>query len=186
MHHTVLSSLLCASLCVVPVAVANAQTPLANQEPGLWELRLVDGSSLASIALGVQQMLKGLPEAQRRQMEQLMGNKGVELPTVIRQCLTPEMARSDLKTQLTSHGIQCQELEWQEAPDGGRFSFVCTNPQGDWTGQGRVRDATARSFQSEATVQGKYKGQPVSLDMKHEARWLGADCGDVKPPVQSR
>lgn len=63
----------------------------------------------------------------------------------------------------------------------GRFSFVCTNPEGDWTGQGRIENATARSFDSEATVQGKYKGQRVSLDMKHEARWIGPDCGTVKP-----
>lgn len=165
----------------MPVVAAPAQTPLANREPGLWELRLVDGSSLASIAMGVQQAFKNLPEAQRRQMEQLMGGRGLELPTVIRQCLTPEMARGDLKTQLASHDIECSELDWQESAGSGRFSFVCTNPEGDWTGQGRIRDASARSFNSEATVQGKYRGQPVSFDMKHEARWLGADCGNVQP-----
>ena len=112
-----------------------------------------------------------------------MGGSGrVNLPTVIQQCLTPELARSDLKTLLAEHDIQCSELEWQESAGSGRFSFVCTNPDGDWTGQGRIANATARSFNSEASVQGKYKGQPVSLDMKHEARWLGPDCGNVRPP----
>ena len=166
----------------MPFAGAAAQTPLANREPGLWELRLVDGSSLASLALSVEQAFKNLPDAQRKQMERLMGGSNrVALPTVIQQCFTPELARSDLKTLLAEHDVQCSELEWQESAGSGRFSFVCTNPDGDWTGQGRIENATARSFNSEATVQGKYKGQPVTLDMKHEARWLGPDCGDVKP-----
>jgi len=172
--------LLLGGASVLPFAAAGAQTPLANRAPGLWELRLVDGSRLASIALGVQQAFRNLPEAQRRQMEQLMGSQGLKLPTVIRQCLTPELARSDLKTVLADHDIECSEFEWQESGGSGHFSFVCSNPDGDWTGQGRISDATGRSFNSEATVQGKYRGQPVSLDMKHEARWLGADCGDVK------
>lgn len=187
MRQVFLSLFLYASLVLAPLTPAAAQTPLVRQDPGLWELRLVDGSSLASIALGVQQALKGLPEAQRRQMEQLMGARGIQLPTVIRQCLTSDMVHRDLKTELASHDIQCAELDWQASPDGGRFSFACTHPDGDWTGQGRMHNATARSFQSQASVQGKYKGQPVSLDMTHEARWLGADCGDVRPPaVQSR
>ncbi len=157
-------------------ATALGQTPLAERAPGLWEIRLVDGSSLASIALGVQQALKNLPEGQRRQMEQLMGGGGVKLPTVIRQCLTPEMARGDIKSQLAQHDISCSELDWQESGGSGRFSFVCSNSQGDWTGQGRIWDATPKHFMSEANVQGKYKGQPVTLDMKHEGRWLGSDC----------
>ena len=156
----------------------HAQAPFENREPGLWELRLVDGSRLASLALGVQDMLKNLPEGQRRQMEQLMGTPGLDLnlPTVIRQCLTPDMIRGDLKTQLAREDIECSELDWRESGGTGRFSFVCSNPQGDWTGDGRIWDATPRSFKSKASVQGKYKGQPVALDMEHEAKWLGPDC----------
>lgn len=181
-HGSILFSSLAAVLsALMPAAAAFAQTPLANREPGLWELRLVDGSRLASMALGMQQALKNLPESRRRQMEQLMGGAGIELPTVIRQCLTPDMARSDLKPQLAAHDIHCSELEWQEAGDSGRFSFVCSNPQGHWTGQGRIWDATAKHFMSEASVQGKYKGQQLAFDMKHEARWLGSDCQGVKP-----
>lgn len=181
MQRIVYSSL--AGVLAFFVAHASvAQTPLANREPGLWEIRMVDGSNLASIALGAQQVLKNLPEAQRRQVEQLMGGTKVQLPTVTQQCLTSEMARSDIKSQLAAHDIDCSELEWEEAGGSGRFSFVCTNPQGDWTGQGHIWDATAKSFKSEASVQGKYQGQRVSLDMKHEARWLGADCKGVKPP----
>ena len=167
--------------CLTPLT-ATAQTPLANREPGLWELRLVDGSSLASLALGVEQAVRNLPEAQRRQMEKLLGGgQSLKMPTVIQQCLTPELARSDMQALLAEHDIRCSELEWQESAGSGRFSFVCSNPEGDWTGEGRIHNATARSFNREATVQGKYKGQRVALDMKHEARWLGPDCGNVKP-----
>lgn len=179
MHRLLLSLSLCMS-CLAPPAV-SAQTPLANRKPGLWELRLVDGSSLATLALGVEQALKNLPEAQRRQMERLMGGGALKPPTVIQQCLTPELARSDLKNLLAEHEIKCSELDYQESAGSGRFSFVCSNPDGDWTGEGRIHNATARSFNSEATVQGKYQGRPVTLDMKHEARWLRPDCGNVKP-----
>lgn len=177
MRHRLLASLIGALTLTVSAGAVSAQTPLAERAPGLWELRLVDGSGLASVALGAQQMFKNLPEAQRKQMERLMGgSSGVSLPTVIRQCVTPEQTRSDIKPELAKHEISCSELEWQESGGSGRFSFVCTNPDGDWTGQGRIWDATPKRFMSEANVQGRYKGQPVTLDMKHEARWLQANC----------
>lgn len=168
--------------CLGIGSVSFAKTPLADREPGLWELRLVEGSSLAALALGLQDAVRNLPEAQRRQMEKLMGGSGLQLPTVIRQCLTPEMARKDLKAELADRRIDCSELNWQQSGDGGRFTFVCTNADGDWTGQGRIWDASATRFKSEATVQGRYRGQPVSLEMKHEAQWLGPDCKAAKTP----
>lgn len=164
------------------IPAAHAQTPLANREPGLWELRLVDGTRLAAMALSMERTLKSLPEERRRQMMQLMGGSDITLPTVIRQCLTPEMARSDIRPQLAEHDIHCSTLEWQESGDSGEFSFVCTNPQGKWSGKGRISDATPRSFTSQASVEGTYRGQQLAFDMTHEARWLGADCGDVRPP----
>src|SRR5690606_20771461 len=127
LQRNFLSTLLLAAACAGTISTAAAQTPLANRQPGLWEVRLVDGSSLASIALGVQQEFKKLPEEQRKQMEQLMGGSQPPLPTVIRHCVTTEMVNKDLKTELASHDIQCSELEWQEAGGTGRFSFVCTN-----------------------------------------------------------
>ena len=172
-------ALLWGALCAAPIA-SYAQTPLANRAPGVWELRLVDGSSLASLALGVQQAFKNLPEGQRKQMEQLMGGSRLPLPTTIRYCLTSDMVGRDLKSELASHDIQCSELEWQESGGTGRFSFVCTNPDGDWTGDGRIWDATDKHFMSEAKVQGKYKGQPVALDVSYEAQWLGPDCQAAK------
>lgn len=180
MRHIVLTLSLGVASSFIPAAAADS--PLAEREPGLWEIRLVDGSSLASIALGAQRMFKDMPEAQRKQMEQMIGIESATLPTVIQQCLTPEMAQSDLKTLLASHDIQCSELEWQESAGSGRFSFVCANPQGDWTGEGRIWGATAKQFNSEASVQGKYKGQRLAMDMQHEARWMGPDCKGVQPP----
>lgn len=180
MQRTVIMLALMAT-ALAPVGTALAKPPLANREPGLWEIRLVDGNSLASVALGIEQALQNLPESQRQQMQAIVGGKSLQLPTVIQQCLTPELARSDLKTLLATHDIQCTELEWQESGGSGRFHFVCSNPEGDWTGEGRISAATGRSFDSDARVQGKYRGQRVAMDMKHQARWLGPDCGAVKP-----
>ena len=175
MRRIFFSTLLWAAACAGLMSTAAAQTPLANRAPGLWEIRLIDGSSLASIALGVQQALKNLPEGQRKQMEQLMGGTSLKLPTVIQHCVTPDMVNKDLKTELARHD-QCSELEWQEAGGSGRFSFVCTNPDGDWTGEGRIWDASEKSLKSETKLQGKYQGQRVALDMEHHAEWLGPDC----------
>ncbi|MFA7670232.1 MAG: DUF3617 domain-containing protein [Burkholderiaceae bacterium] len=168
--------------CLMAAGASFAQTPLAEHEPGLWELRLVDGSHLASIALGVQDMFKNLPESQRKQVEKLVGRSNLGIPTVTQTCLTREMTQRDLKSVLAEHEVDCSELDWQESGNTARFSFVCSNPQGDWTGSGRIWDSTATSFKSEATVQGKYKGQRLALDMKHEAQWMGADCKGVAPP----
>lgn len=173
--------LLSSAACLAPWAGAFAQSPLENREPGLWEVRLVDGSSLASLALGVQKAVTNLPEGQRKQMEQLLGGSSLKLPTVTRYCVTPDMKRADFKTELARQNVNCSELDYQESGGTGRFAFVCTNPDGDWTGEGKVSEATAKQFRTDAKVQAKYKGQRLAWDMTHEGRWLGADCQGVKP-----
>jgi Protein of unknown function (DUF3617). len=167
---------LCAAIFFAPLMANAASSPLTLREPGLWEIRLVDGSSLAGLALGVQQAVTGLSAEQRKQVERLLGSSAVKLPTVMRYCVTPDMKKVDFKTELAKRNINCSELDYQEAEGSGRFNFVCTSPDGDWTGEGKILDASAKHFRTEAKVQAKYRGQRLAWDMTHEGQWMGADC----------
>ena len=181
MRHSIYTGLLCAAAGFAPLTAAADPSPLANREPGLWEVRLVDGSSLASVALGVEKAVTGLPENQRKHVERLLGGSPINLPTVTRYCVTPAMKEADFKSELVKQGINCSQLEYQEAGGNGRFAFVCTNVDGDYTGEGRITEATAKHFRAQAKVQAKYKGQRLAWDMTHEGQWLGSDCMGVKP-----
>jgi len=167
-------------LSVSALPAAQAQKVLAERQPGLWELRLVEGTSLANMALQAEQLLKNMPPAQRQQMEKLLGAKALPLASVMRYCVTPDMTRTDLRSELIKHDVECSELEWQEGGGQGRYSFVCSHPDGDWTGEGRLSNATAKHLRAETRVQGKYRGQRLAMEMTHEAKWLGDDCKDVK------
>jgi len=181
LRNTLVSSLFILGVALFPSSGAWAQKVLAERQPGLWELRLVEGTSLANMALQAEQLLKNMPQAQRQQVEKLLGAKALPLASVTRYCITPEMTQADLRSELAKHDVQCAELEWQEGAGHGRYAFVCSHPEGDWTGEGKLSNVSSTHLRAETRVQGKYRGQRLAMDMTHEANWLGHDCKDVKP-----
>lgn len=132
---------------------------------------------------GMQDTLQQMPEAQRKQMEQMMAESGVNLakPNSVRECITPEMAKRGFEPAMDDVDMTCSEVEWSGSKSESRYVMACSSPDGDWEVRGRIWDATSKSYNNEMTMVGNVEGQPVTMDMTHEARWLSADCGDVQP-----
>ncbi len=162
--------------------VVASQT-LQQRDPGLWEIRMNQGSPLAAVMQSMEGMLEGMPPAQRKQMEQMMQQSGASLaePTVIKQCVTPEMAARDFQSYSDDPDMDCTTTSQKMSGTEGEFAFTCQSDEGEWKGQGRIWDVSAKHYKSEMTMEGTVEGRPLKVDMSHDAKWVSSDCQGVKP-----
>jgi hypothetical protein len=160
-------------------AVAHAQTapPI---KPGLWQVateRLVDGQKMQMPDMAAQ--MQNMPPEARKQMEAMMKQRGVDMSGGagnMKICMTREQLdegrwRSDegrCKTDFLSRTA----TQW-------KWRSVCTQPPSESEGEANI--ASPERYTVKVTTTSQRKGEPRSMQMTMNARWLGADCGDVKP-----
>jgi hypothetical protein len=168
------------------LAAATLALPAAAQQlkPGLWEMsNHVNDSSgrLAGAMAEAQKQMAQMPPEQRRMMEQMLAQHGVQLSSgspgamVAKMCLTPEMVKNN-DLPMSQQG-NCTH---QRSPvSGGKmtFSFSCTDPKA--SGDGEITFKNDSSYTMKARVLQGGAGDVMTVDSS--ARWLGADCGSIKP-----
>ncbi|MBL0729371.1 DUF3617 domain-containing protein [Piscinibacter sp. HJYY11] len=160
-------------------AVAHAQTapPL---KPGLWQVtseRLVDGQKVQMPDMSAQ--MANMPPEARKQMEAMMKQRGIDMSggagnTKI--CMTREQLdegrwRSDEGSCKTDFTTRTSTL-W-------KWRSVCTQPTSESEGEASI--ASPERYTVKINTTSNRKGEPRSMQMTMNAKWLGADCGDVKP-----
>lgn len=171
MHRTVL----CLLLGLAAGTAALGQTPPIK--PGLWEVRndsTVGGQRMPDMA----ERMKSMPAEQRKRMEALMKQRGVDTSGgALRICMTRQTldqghwqdgGRADCKTNVTSRSSSA----W-------KWRSVCTQPAVTSDGEAVFHDAEHYTVSIRSTV--AVQGQPRESTMVSKARWVDADCGDVKP-----
>jgi len=159
-------------------------------KPGLWEVSTKMSSSSGEMEKAIAQMQKQMasmsPE-QRKIMEDMMGKQGMSMSssgpggTTIKLCVTPEMA--DTSTIPKQQG----DCTHTNAPRNGntmKFSFVCTKPPS--SGEGQVTFVDANNYQSTMSVTATRNGKPETMNMKGTGKFLGSDCGTIKPIAAPR
>jgi hypothetical protein len=92
-------------------------------------------------------------------------------------CITREMAaRNEVPVQ------QQGDCTHKRAPAPGnsmKISFTCTNPR--TTGEGEVSFQGDTGYRMKMKLMSEASGTPETYTMDAAARWLGADCGNVRP-----
>ena len=153
---------------------------------GLWELenRIASASpeAMAIMAAAQQQMANMAPE-QRKAMEQMMAQHGVNLSlgdgggVKLTYCLSKEMAE---KQELPAgQPGQCTTSR-TPVPGGLNVSFNCSRPPSSGNGQVIFNGDTAYSMRM--NVNSSAQGKAQQMLVEGSGRWLGADCGSVAPP----
>lgn len=160
----------CHGLC----AQAQTAPPI---KPGLWEVqseRLVNGQPMPDLA----QRMKDMPPEARARMEAMMKARGGP--------------NGGLKICHTKESL-AQE-RWQEAQTRCKTDFgtrtgsvwkwhsSCGEPTASET-DGEVTFSSAESYTVKTSTTMTMRGQPRTSQMTMNAKWVGADCGDVKPVV---
>ncbi|MBC7940288.1 MAG: DUF3617 domain-containing protein [Chitinophagaceae bacterium] len=178
---------LVALLLVGAAAGASAQKVL----PGLWEssasVKMQGVQADAAMAKMQQEMAKEMakmPPEQRKMVEDMMAKQGVGIggpgakPNTVRLCITPEQAaRDELPQDETG---RCKQQNVQRSGSVLRFSFICEGPP-PTRGEGEYTLIDPKNYKGRVVVDSSVSGQPQRMEMQQTGRWLGADCGNLKP-----
>lgn len=169
------------SLTVAGASFAAPSFP--EREPGLWELTLTQDSPLGEMLKSTQEAMKHMPEAERIKMEEIMKQSGVMSgqPNVVRECVTPEMAKRDFQPSMDDPEMKCSDMKWSGSRSDSTYTMTCTNEDGKWAIRGRIWDVTAKSYKSSMTMTGAVEGQPMNMEITHNAKWVSSDCGGTAP-----
>lgn len=170
---------------VAAALTAGAALAQSQMKPGLWEvtqkMQSASGHMEQQMAQ-MQQQMAAMPPEQRKMMEEMMAKRGVRMGpggaggTSMKMCMTREMAeRNEMPTQ--DRG-DCKKTV-QRSGNTVKMSFTCTNPAS--SGEGQYTFNSPESYSMKMVVNTTVQGRPETMNMDGTGKWLGADCGDIKP-----
>jgi hypothetical protein len=154
-------------------------------KPGLWEINSkVSGNPEMDKAMAeMQKQLAAMPPAQRKQMEQMLAQQGVQFGigaaggTVAKMCFSKKMADEfDVRVDAKD---DCVYTRQPRLGNSMKFSFSCEG--GKTTGQGEYRLVGDAGWDGDVSVTSTEKGKKQTMNVKSTGKWLGANCGDLKP-----
>jgi hypothetical protein len=178
---TPLATIACALACALALP-AGAQ----DMKPGLWELNNKVGSSDRQMNAAMEEMQKqlaGMSPEQRQTIQQMMDRNGLQMQIgaggalTTRMCMTKEMIRRK------EFPVQEGNCTQQVTPLSARrmhVAFSCTNPQA--SGEGEMTLDSDTSYRAKMHIKGTGGGRQQAVDMDVTGKWLGADCGQLRPP----
>jgi hypothetical protein len=172
------------------VVALTAHADGTGLKPGLWEVRIVkqvvDGRDLSAQMAGLndkmQQAMASMPPQQRAQMEAMMKQRGAGMghDGSSRMCVSPEMARRD--RPVVDREGRCQPATVTRSGNHATFEFSCTIDGDTTTGKGSsTTGADLISTQVDMKTR-KANGETHVTQTETEMRFVGSDCGSVKPP----
>ena len=177
-----------ASTAYLMVALALASTSHAQtppMKPGLWEVtpdsQMVNGQPIPDMSAKLAEQMKHMPPDMRAQMEAQMKARGIQLAPDskglnMRMCITKEMLAQNRWQKVEGH---CQNAAPKITGATWRWKFTCSEPPSD--GEGSTTFQGSEAYTGDMQMHTTRNGQVQTVAMKHHAKWLGADCGALKP-----
>ena len=155
-----------------------------SMKPGLWETTNKMQSSSGQMEQGMaqmQQQMANMPPEQRKMVEDMMAKQGMAMgagrsPT-IKMCISPEQAE---RAELPQQEGNCKQEMLERSGSTMRYRFSCTGTP-PTSGEGEYTLASPTSYSGRASVLMQVQGKPEKMDMTTTGRWVGADCGAIKP-----
>ena len=175
--------------CIATLALALAALGVQAQKvaPGLWEAQTdvkVGNAEMQAQMKRAQEQMAKMPPEQRKMMEDMMARQGVQMGSAaggrpsVRYCVSKEQAeRGDVPQDADG---RCKRDSLERSGSTIRFKFSCSNPPS--TGSGEITFASDKAYAMKMVVDGSSaKGQPGTMEMTSNAKWVAADCGALKP-----
>ena len=174
-------------LAVAALAVASCGAFAQGMKPGLWEIthKMQTGSGEMEQQMAqAQAQMANLPPEQRKMMEEMMAKQGVRMGAsgpggmTVKVCMSREMAeRGEVPTQQQQG--DCRTTTQPRTGNTMKMAFTCTNPPS--SGEGQVTFVSNESYAMKMAMTTAVQGRPERINMEGGGKWLGADCGDIKP-----
>jgi hypothetical protein len=156
-------------------ASATAQTPPVK--PGLWEVhaeRQIDGKQAPSPGAA----MKNLTPETRAKIQAMMKQKGITagLDGDGRVCLSKESLDAG---RWQNPAANCKTEFVSRSASAWKWHSVCA--QSDSVTDGEAVFANPESYTVNTSSTRTFRGETKTTKMTLRAKWLGADCGDLKP-----
>jgi hypothetical protein len=161
-------------------AAAVQAQPVPPIKPGLWQVsleRAVDGQARPSPA----DRMANMPPEMRAKMEAAMKARGMDMGGGggdMKVCHTKE---SLAQGAWSRQGTSCKTDVKTRSAASWTWHTSCTQPPTETDGETLFSNAENYVVKTSSTV--TMGGQPHTSQNTITAKWLGADCGDVKPFV---
>lgn len=176
---------------IFPLAVVLASLSFGataqNMKPGLWEVSSKMKTSSGEMERGMAEMqaqMAAMTPEQRKMMEGMMPKQGMAMGAGgpgamnLKVCITKEMAE---RNEVGAQEGDCKTTYSPRAGNTMKYSFTCANPPS--SGQGEVTFLGPEAYRSKMAMTTTHKGKAEKMDMEGQGKWLGAECGAVKPMV---
>lgn len=142
---------------------------------------------MADAMAEAQKQLENMPPEQRKMLQDMMAKQGVQMGTgagggmTVKLCMTQEMVD---RNEVSSHQGDCTHTNSPRLGNTMKFAFVCTKPPS--SGEGVVTFTSPEAYSMKMSATTSINGRPEKMDMQNSGRWLGADCGNIKPLVMPK
>lgn len=170
---------------------ASALAQDVKLKPGLWEVQAQMKTSSGRMEAAMAQMqaqMSKLPPEQRRQMEQMMGARGIGLGgNPMNQTIKVCMTQKDVDLDQLKPRDGCKQTVKRSGPKTLHMTFQCTGSDGSGpsSGEGTITLDSPTAYSGQHKMLTNADGQPEQMDMTQKGKWLAADCGSVKPMTQN-
>lgn len=175
-----------ARIALTCLALGACCTGLSAQtiKPGLWEISSqMQGSKEMNDAMAeARKAMESMSPEERKMMQDMMAKQGIQMSPgsgagmAIKLCMTQEMIE---RNEVATHKGDCTHTNSPRSGNTMKFSFVCTQPPS--SGEGTVTFNGPDSYSVKMRTSSTVRGQTEKVEMQSNGRWLGSDCGNIKP-----
>lgn len=170
------------SLSVGAAIAMAAAPPTPPIKPGLWQTKMttVDASGKEVPSAGQEALARMTPEMRAR-MAEMMKGRGMAMPEpdgTMKLCVSKEMLDTGAWQQATADtGCTMNYL----STSGSTWKWHSSCPALSAESDGEITFTNAESYQSKITTTTTLRGQTRTTTRVMQSKFLGADCGDIKP-----
>ena len=164
------------------VAVAAQPLPAPPVKAGLWEAKssALDAEGKETVP-PEQAALAKMPPEMRAKMAEVMKGRGLSMPDAngaVRVCLTKEMFDSGSWQQVGAN-TGCTTTFSTRTSSTWKWHSSCKSLNSE--SDGETVFASPESYRTKMTTTATVQGKTNTTTRIVQAKWVGADCGDVKP-----
>jgi len=174
------------ALSVCALVPAFAQAPAINVKPGLWEMVSDRSSKGLPQTQAMPQlppdMLAQLPPEQSKRIENVMKAARVQQGgrKVKQSCVTREQLARGLAFG-SENRPNCKRTVNTQSATRWELTEICSDRRGQQTIHARYEAPTPKVISGTVDITMDGGGRKMSMKQTMRGRWLGPDCGNVKP-----
>jgi hypothetical protein len=171
-----------AALLAGSLIAGQALAQQHQMRPGLWQHSFTITSQSGEMERAMdrmQQQLAGMPPEQRKLMEQMMAQEGVQLGASaqsVKVCISEEKAARGVVPQQDGN---CSQEIVERSGNTTRLKFNCPgNPPS--SGESEITFSSPTVYTGKSTVNTTVNGTPERMIMEQSGKWLSSDCGNLR------